>query len=139
MPRGAQTVTLKRLPVAFAPGSETVEKSTELRGGKTAAVGWNVQAVPAPAAVVKGERWSFSPASVTIRAGEAVRFEYAAGSPHTVTPENPSGFWVERRLANAADNFTLTFNTPGTYRYLCVPHATGFAPGQGMNGVIIVQ
>lgn len=135
---GAYTLTLERLPAGFTGGSEAPDKPLTLAGGKTATVAWSVQAA-APAAVVRGERLTFSPAAVTIRAGESVRFEYAAGSPHTVTPENPSGFWVDRPLASPADDFTVTFNTPGTYRYLCRPHANGFAPGQGMNGVVTVQ
>lgn len=136
---GEHTLRLDRLPPEYAQGSEAApEKPVVLERGKTAAVTWTVQAAQ-PAVTVRGERFSFSPAAVTIRAGESVRFVYASGSAHTVTPETPSGFWIERRLASTSDDFTVTFNTPGTYRYLCRPHASGFAPGQGMNGVVIVE
>jgi plastocyanin len=136
---GSHTLRLDKLPPEYVQGSETSpEKLFTLEGGRTTAVTWTVKA-ETPAAIVRGERFSFSPAAVTIRAGESVRFVYAAGSPHTVTPENPSGFWIERQLASTADDFAVAFHVPGTYRYLCRPHASGFAPGQGMNGVIVVE
>lgn len=133
---GSRTLMLLKLPPEFTQGTEAVEKTVSVQAGQDARAAWSVQAAT-PAAVVRAESWTFSPATVTIQAGESVRFEYAAGSPHDVTPESPSGYWVQRPLAKAADAFTVTFNTPGTYRYRCTPHSSSFT--NGMVGVITVE
>ena len=134
---GAYTVTLSRLPAGFGMGTETAGKAATVAAGGTANVSWSVQAAPAVAATVSTSAASFSPGTVTIPAGGTVRFEYGSGAGHTVTPENPAGSWVERDLASASDNFSVTFSTPGTYRFRCRPHSTSFT--SGMVGVITVQ
>lgn len=136
---GSYTVTLSQLPAGFAMGSETAGKSASVTAGGTANVSWSVQTVGGggPAATVSTSAATFSPATVTIPAGGTVRFEYGSGVGHTVTPENPGGSWVERDLGSAADNFSVTFATPGTYRFRCRPHSTNFT--SGMVGVITVQ
>lgn len=135
---GAYTVTLSQLPAGFGMGSETAAKSATVTSGGTATVSWSVQTVGGGAtATVSTSAASFSPATVTIPVGGTVRFEYGGGVGHTVTPETPSGSWVEHDLGSAADNFSVTFATPGTYRYRCRPHSTSFT--SGMVGVITVQ
>lgn len=134
---GAYTVTLSQLPAGFGMGTETAGKAATVAAGGTANVSWSVQAAPAAAATVSTGAASFSPSTVTISAGGTVRFEYGSGANHTVTPENPAGSWVERNLGSTADNFSVTFTTPGTYRYRCRPHSTNFT--SGMVGVIVVQ
>ena len=134
---GAYTVTLSQLPAGFAMGTETAGKSASVAAGGTATVSWSVQSSGgAQNAVVTTGAASFSPAAVTIPAGGTVRFQYGSGVGHTVTPENPSGSWTERSLGSASDNFEVTFNTPGTYRYRCLPHSTNFT--SGMVGVVTV-
>jgi plastocyanin len=134
---GAYTVTLSQLPAGFGMGTETAGKAATVTAGGTANVSWSVQSAPAATATVTTSAASFSPSTVTIPAGGTVRFEYGSGVAHTVTPENPAGSWVERNLASASDNFSVTFTTPGTYRYRCRPHSTNFTTG--MVGVITVQ
>jgi plastocyanin len=135
---GAYTVTLSQLPAGFAMGSETAAKSATVTAGGTATVNWTVQTVGGGStATVRTSDASFTNGSVTIPAGGTVRFEYGTGFGHTVTPENPSGSWVEHDLGTAADNFSVTFATPGTYRFRCRPHSSNFTTG--MVGVITVQ
>lgn len=134
---GAYTVTLSQLPAGFAMGTETAAKSASVAAGGTATVSWAVQASGgSQTAVVTTGAASFSPATVTIPVGGTVRFQYGSGVGHTVTPETPSGSWTERNLGSASDNFEVTFNTPGTYHYRCLPHSTNFT--SGMVGVVIV-
>ena len=134
---GTYTVTLSQLPTGFAMGTETAGKSASVTAGSTATVSWSVQtAGGGQTAVVSTSAASFSPSTVTIPAGGTVRFEYGSGVAHTVTPETPSGSWVERDLGSSSDNFSVTFTTPGTYRYRCRPHSTSFT--SGMVGVITV-
>ena len=136
---GAYTVTLSQLPAGFGLGSETAGKSANVTAGGTATVSWSVQTVGGggATATVTTSAASFSPAAVTIPAGGTVRFEYGSGEGHTVTPETPGGSWVEHALGSAADNFSVTFATPGTYRFRCRPHSTTFT--SGMVGVVTVQ
>lgn len=134
---GAHTLTLQQLPQGFAMGSEAAAKQANVTGGGSTTVSWSVQAGPVQSATIEASGTSFSPANVTIVAGGTVRFEYVSGGSHTVTPENPSGSWTERSLESASDNFSVTFSTPGTYRFRCRPHSSSFTTG--MVGVITVQ
>lgn len=88
----------------------------------------------------------FSPASVTIHAGEAVEWRNTAtGVSHTATLD-------PAKAANAADvarpsgaqtfdsgsispggTFRHTFTVAGTYKYFCAPHETF-----GMVGTVVV-
>ncbi len=88
----------------------------------------------------------FSPATVTIHVGQAVRWHNDASFVHTATDD-------ATKAANAADavlpagaqafdsgdvtaggTFTHTFATAGEYHYFCKPHET-----LGMLGTVIVQ
>jgi plastocyanin len=99
----------------------------------------------------KGYR--FEPSSVTIHAGQAVRFVNKVGGPHNVTfwpdsipggaqrqlqsgMQNTSGPLTGPLLINANDATTVSFAgvAPGTYKFYCMPHLA-----LGMRGQIIVQ
>lgn len=82
----------------------------------------------------------FSPETVTLTRGGTVTFRWV-GSGHTVTSVLTPAFSANTAVENAP--FTLgpiTFNTAGTYNYICTVHGV-VAGGQtsGMRGVIIVQ
>ena len=88
----------------------------------------------------------FSPAEVTIKVGETVEWRNTNLFAHTVTadrrltadaanialPEGAKPFHSAR--VAAGELFRYTFETPGTYRYICLPHA-----GQKMFGTAIVE
>jgi plastocyanin len=82
---------------------------------------------------------TFSPKSVTINAGETVRWHNSSGLSHNVdfddgsgkvggdpVTHNPSGEWDAQ----------FTFNTPGTFAYHCDMH--GGTGGAGMSGKVTV-
>lgn len=82
----------------------------------------------------------------TIAAGESVTWEWLADHCHSVTFSDPttegtageSGFQPpgqpELVRKNGVDHaFTLTFEEPGTYSYVCVHHAS-----LGMAGEVVV-
>ncbi len=89
---------------------------------------------------------SFEPAEITIRVGDKVEWRNRTVLTHTVTadplivadasnvalPEGARPF----NSAAIADGqvFRHTFTVPGTYRYLCLPHA-----GQKMFGTVVVE
>src|SRR5437763_5781008 len=98
----------------------------------------------------KGYR--FSPARLTISAGDRVRFVVTSGAPHNVAfddasipadmreqldsnmDDKTSPLTGDLKM-NAGDSFTVSFAKikPGTYPYYCTPHRA-----VGMTGVIIV-
>ena len=91
-------------------------------------------------------RLTFTPDTVRIRVGEAVRWTNGSVLPHTVTadpskaaratnvslPDGAAPF--DSGNMNSGDTFTYTFTTAGTYRYVCLPHELA-----GMVGVVIVE
>lgn len=71
---------------------------------------------------------AFHPRSVTIQAGESVRWTNLEtfGIPHTSTsgePGAPDGIWDSGTLS-AGESFTQTFDEPGEYVYYCSFHPT---------------
>lgn len=102
--------------------------------------------LPAAAAtytVNVGPGLSFTPATLTIVAGDSVRFTNKGGT-HNVKADNNAFRCARGCDGNGGDGtpsssiwtFTLTFPTPGTIGYYCETHG---APGVGMAGSIVVQ
>jgi plastocyanin len=81
----------------------------------------------------------FTPANLTIEAGDTVLWDNVSGI-HNVNgaaasyPSNPEEFGND--LASAPWTYSFTFTTPGTYGYHCDAHG---APGVGMFGAITVE
>jgi len=102
---------------------------------------------PEPAAVVgMTNTLTFSPLSVTIRVGETVEWRNTSLLIHTVTGD-PAKATVDGSVSlppgaesfdsgnmNPEATFRHTFQTPGTYRYFCIPHE-----GTRMRGTVIVE
>ena len=93
---------------------------------------------------------TFDPAEIMIPPGTTVTWQNASQMPHTATgdPEqNPVGEanpdyvslpegaepWGSE-LLQPGESFSHRFDTPGEYRYICIPHVLS-----GMRGKIIVQ
>ena len=72
---------------------------------------------------------AFSPATLTITAGDTVTWTNQDQMIHTVT--STTGAFDSGDL-DPGDAFSFTFTTPGTYDYLCTPHPF-------MTGQIVVQ
>ncbi|MDQ3661216.1 MAG: plastocyanin/azurin family copper-binding protein [Actinomycetota bacterium] len=106
-----------------------------------------------PGTVLMAGGNSFTPAEVTVKAGENLEFKNDSGAAHSVTayddgvPEGgeyfSSGHFRDEEAARESvgaslikpdDSFELTFDGPGTYRYFCIPHES-----QGMKGTITVE
>lgn len=96
---------------------------------------------------------SFEPKVVTISVNEIVTFVSESRDAHTVTayedtlPDGASffasgGFGSEDEarddiaggLLSSGDSFEVTFESPGTYQYFCIPHESS-----GMTGRIVVE
>ncbi|MEF8780661.1 MAG: plastocyanin/azurin family copper-binding protein [Haloferacaceae archaeon] len=98
----------------------------------------------------------FVPTDLTVEAGTTVIWENTSARSHTVTAyesDLPDGaeyfasggfedettareaWWNDRGgILESGDRFTHTFEIPGEYRYVCIPHETG-----GMIGSVIVE
>lgn len=93
---------------------------------------------------VTASNFKFTPATVTINAGDSVKFVWGSGAPHNVRADNGSF-----RCANGCDDtggsgtpasgwtVTRTFSTAGTIPFYCELH--GGPGGIGMAGSIIVN
>src|SRR3954453_16580462 len=102
-------------------------------------------AAPASAADVSISNFAFHPPSVTINQGESVTWTWAGpDTNHSVTsdPNQADSFDSDPgRTPNSADHlpgstFAHTFNTPGTFTYICKVHSfmTGKVVVNGPNG-----
>ena len=75
------------------------------------------------------KNFHFAPTSLTVPAGTTVTWENQDGEPHTVV--SVDGLFRSGGL-DQNDVFTFTFDTPGTYRFLCSIHPQ-------MMGTIVVK
>src|SRR4051794_33664270 len=107
-----------------------------------AAIGaFGLAAAPAVAADVSIKNFAFDPAAVTIAQGDTVTWHWdGPDTNHSVTsdPNQPDSFDSDPgRTPTSADHlpgstFDHTFNTPGTFTYICKVHSF-------MTGKVIVN
>jgi plastocyanin len=94
------------------------------------------------AATVGNGNFTFSPASVTITAGEQVVWTQNDDFPHSVTADDgsfdssPGCLGDQAKCMKSGSTFEHTFATAGTFKYYCVIH--GGKGGAGMSGTITV-
>ncbi len=70
----------------------------------------------------------FDPESLTVKAGETVRWVWSGSRPHSVRLGQETS-----PTHTGSGEFEFTFNEPGTYDYVCGVH------GESMPGTIIVE
>jgi plastocyanin len=97
--------------------------------------GWGGAAHAANAGVDATAALAFSPASVTITAGDTVTWTVTGAAPHTVTSDD-GAFSSPGSFLTTGQTYQFTFSTPGTYHYHCEIHG---APGSGMIGTVVVE
>lgn len=117
------------------------------RGGPTPPAGAEGGSAGADTTVVDMTNGrAFAPGEITVDVGETVTWRNGSLLVHTVTavsdsateegsvrlPEGAEPFGSGRLGPNAT--FSHTFETPGTYRYFCIPHEEG-----GMVGTVHVE
>jgi plastocyanin len=89
----------------------------------------------ANATVTANAQNTFSPATVTIDAGDTVTWQYGGGLNHTVTSKSTN--WQHNTPLGPPSltaQTSETFKVPGTYTYVCTTHEA-----QGMRGTIVVR
>lgn len=81
---------------------------------------------------------TFDPPDVVITVGDSVHWTGLSGGFHTVAEADDAGalVWNEGfHSPAAASEFTLAFNTPGLFHYICEPHVVL----EDMRGTITVE
>ena len=80
-------------------------------------------------AEVKIDNFTFSPPSLTVKAGTTVTWRNEDDIPHTVT--SPKRVFKSKAL-DTDDSFAFTFTAPGVYEYFCSLHPR-------MTGTVVVE
>jgi halocyanin-like protein len=81
-----------------------------------------------------GGALGFGPAAVRVSPGTTVVWEWTGeGGGHNVVAEDGTFSSGEEFVSEAGYTYDYTFESEGTYRYICVPHET-----LGMKGVVVV-
>ena len=111
---------------------ESARKSVTVAAGATANVTFQLESLEAGnVTVVTLNAASFSPSTVTIEVGEAVRWVNGQAIAHTITPDGHTE-WADQSVSASGETFQHTFNTAGSFPYLCTIHA-------GMTGTVNVN
>src|SRR3954464_8197650 len=106
-----------------------------------AAIAFGVAAAPAQAADVSISNFSFMPSSITIAQGDAVNWTWAGpDTNHSVTAKSGQADSFDSDPGKTptsldhppGDTFSHTFNTPGTFSYICKVHSF-------MTGKVVVN
>lgn len=114
------------LVTAFsACSSEDSSEVATTTAPTTAADGSTVPTTAADAqsaTVVEVKDMAFTPATVTIKAGETVEWSFEDdGIPHAVQGLNDNGMELSSPILKSGD-YSHTFTAPGTYDYICPLH-----------------
>jgi plastocyanin len=87
-----------------------------------------------PVATVNMTDDAFDQTEVDIPAGSTVLWNNGNGRVHTVTADDGS---FDSGDLPTGKQFTMEFDTPGTYAYYCMYH--GDVGGVGMSGMVVVS
>ncbi len=78
-----------------------------------------------PATTVSIDNFTFTPPTVTVKAGTTVTWSNKDDIPHGIASANNA--FAKSKALDTDDSYSFTFTTPGTYQYFCYihPHMTG--------------
>ncbi|MGC1777174.1 MAG: cupredoxin family copper-binding protein [Xanthobacteraceae bacterium] len=96
--------------------------------GMTAAVilpGWAQTAPQASAGAIAIDNFTFTPQTLTVKAGTKITWTNRDDIPHGIASDNNA--FAKSKALDTDDSYSFTFATPGTYKYFCYvhPHMTG--------------
>jgi plastocyanin len=116
------------ITVTGSGGNTATPETTAQASSTPQATAQATSTTVAGAVQVNIQSFAFSPQSVTVSAGTKVRWTNNDSYPHTVT--SPGNF--NSGQLNQGQSYEFTFNTPGTYSYICDFHGN-------MTGSVTVQ
>src|SRR6202451_1009863 len=82
-----------------------------------------------PSIEVKIDNFSFTPTTLTVKAGTQITWTNADDIPHTVVSDGPT---FKSKVLGTGEKFTFTASKPGTYSYSCSIHPN-------MTGKVVVE
>ena len=113
---GGTNVSVYLAPGLFA-GADGAAAATPV-ADESAAPAQDEAAAPAEVAVTIAD-FAFSPNVLEIPAGTTVTWTNNDAAPHTAT--STDGVW-DSAILNTGDSFSVTFDEPGTFDYICSLH-----------------
>jgi plastocyanin len=88
-------------------------------------------AAPAdPSGTISIDNFTFTPATLTVKAGTTVTWTNQDDIPHAIA--SATNAFAKSKALDTDDTFSFTFTTPGTYKYFCYLHPR-------MVGSIVVE
>src|SRR5271169_215130 len=90
--------------------------------------GWAQNATTAGAVSI--DNFTFTPASLTVKAGTTVTWTNRDDIPHGIASDDNA--FKKSKALDTDDSFSYTFTTPGTFKYFCYVHPH-------MVGTIVVE
>ena len=93
--------------------------------GSVLAAGVGPAGAEGPASAISIDNFSFTPATLTVKAGTTVTWTNKDDIPHGIASSNNA--FKKSRALDTDDGYSFTFTTPGTYQYFCYlhPHMVG--------------
>ncbi len=82
-----------------------------------------------PTAAIQIDNFSFTPATLTVKAGTQITWINSDDIPHTVVSEDQA---FKSKVLDTNDAFTFRLTRPGTYSYFCSIHPK-------MRGKVVVE
>ncbi|HYQ07866.1 MAG TPA: cupredoxin family copper-binding protein [Xanthobacteraceae bacterium] len=92
--------------------------------------GWAQNAPQASADALSIDNFTFTPQTLTVKAGTTVTWTNKDDIPHGIASDNNA--FKRSPALDTDDSYSFTFTTPGTYQYFCYVHPF-------MKGTIVVQ
>ena len=92
--------------------------------------GWAQNATKASADALSIDNFTFTPQTLTVKAGTTVTWTNKDDIPHGIASDDNA--FKRSPARDTDDSYSFTFTTPGTYKYFCYVHPF-------MKGTIVVQ
>lgn len=132
-PTSASGVASALLTLGPAAGANTATATATGLTGSPVTFTATGQDVPLTSDVAVGNDF-FQPATIQVAAGTTVTWTWNAGATsHSVQSIDAPSFTSSTIMTGGGSTYSVTFNTPGTYKYDCAVH------GLAMSGTVIVQ
>jgi plastocyanin len=102
--------------------------------GSGLAGGVLVARAASPATAISIDNFTFTPQTVTVKAGTTVTWTNKDDIPHGIAATNNA--FPRSKALDTDDSYSFTFITPGTFQYFCYvhPHMTGTIVVQAATG-----
>ena len=97
-------------------------------------------AAPAdPSSTVSIDNFTFTPATLTVKAGSTVTWVNHDDIPHAIAATDNA--FAKSKALDTDDTYSVTLITPGTYKYFCYlhPHMVGLIVVEAATGGAATQ